>query len=94
MLSDRLEKSMNEQINAEFASAYQYLGMAAYFQSVNLEGSAHWMRRQAGEEAGRLLSRHGGRAGASERAGQVRLSHGRTFAPSARAGEARSSPRS
>jgi ferritin len=50
MLSDRMLGALNEQINAELSSAYQYLAMAAFFESLNLEGSAHWMKRQSREE--------------------------------------------
>lgn len=50
MLSDRMLGALNEQINAELSSAYQYLAMAAYFESLNLEGSALWMKRQSREE--------------------------------------------
>jgi ferritin len=50
MLSDKLQGAFNEQINAELYSAYLYLSMAAYFESINFEGFAHWMRRQAAEE--------------------------------------------
>jgi len=42
--------ALNEQINAELSSAYQYLAMAAYFERANLEGSARWMKRQSREE--------------------------------------------
>jgi ferritin len=45
-----MEKALNDQINAEFFSAYIYLSMAAYFESINLDGSANWMRLQAQEE--------------------------------------------
>jgi ferritin len=50
MLSERMLGALNEQINAELGSAYQYLAMAAYFESINLEGSAQWMKRQSREE--------------------------------------------
>jgi ferritin len=50
MLSERMLGALNEQINAELSSAYQYLAMAAYFESINLEGSAQWMKRQSREE--------------------------------------------
>lgn len=50
MLSKKLLAGLNEQINAELGSAYQYLAMAAHFDSANLEGSAAWMRRQSREE--------------------------------------------
>ncbi len=50
MLSERMEKALNDQINAEFYSAYLYLAMAAYFESMNLNGFGNWMRVQAQEE--------------------------------------------
>ena len=50
MLSEQMLGALNEQINAELSSAYQYLAMAAYFESINLEGSAKWMKRQSREE--------------------------------------------
>ena len=50
MLNKKLEKAINKQINAETYSAYLYLSMAAYFDSLNLAGFANWMRVQAQEE--------------------------------------------
>jgi ferritin len=50
MLPKKIETAMNKQINHELYSAYLYLSMAAYFQRLNLEGFAHWMRVQAKEE--------------------------------------------
>lgn len=50
MLSTKLQAALNDQINAEFGSAYTYLAMAAFFEASNLPGSARWMRRQSGEE--------------------------------------------
>lgn len=50
MLSKNLETAMNDQIKHELASAYLYLSMAAYCESNNLGGSAHWMKQQAQEE--------------------------------------------
>lgn len=50
MLSKKMEKALNEQINAELHSAYLYLAMAAWFESENLPGFASWMRVQAREE--------------------------------------------
>lgn len=52
MLSDKLQKALNEQINNEFHAAYLYLAMAEYFQANNLAGFAHWMRLQREEEIG------------------------------------------
>ena len=45
-----MENALNEQINAEFHSAYLYLSMSAYFHSVGLAGYANWMRVQYQEE--------------------------------------------
>lgn len=50
MLSKKMEAALNSQCNAETYSAYLYLSMAAYFQSVSLGGFANWMRVQAQEE--------------------------------------------
>lgn len=50
MLSDRMTKALNDQINAELYSAYIYLAMAAYFEEQNLPGASSWMRHQAQEE--------------------------------------------
>lgn len=50
MLSTTLEAALNHQINNEFSSSYLYLSMAAWADSINLSGFAHWMRLQAKEE--------------------------------------------
>jgi len=50
MLKDKVQDALNEQANAEFYSSYLYLSMSAYFQSINLNGFANWMRVQAQEE--------------------------------------------
>lgn len=50
MLSKALQNAMNDQIKNELYSAYLYLSMSAYFESLNLPGFAHWMRVQAEEE--------------------------------------------
>jgi ferritin len=49
-LNKDLEAALNKQVNAELFSSYLYLSMAAYFDSINLEGFAHWMRIQTAEE--------------------------------------------
>lgn len=46
---------INEQITKEFAAAYLYLAMAAYFDLKNLPGFAHWMRMQHQEETAHAL---------------------------------------
>jgi len=50
MLSQKIEKALNAQLNAELYSAYLYFSMSAYFESKALKGFAHWMRVQAQEE--------------------------------------------
>ena len=50
MLSEKMLKALNKQLNAELYSSYLYLSMSAYFQSINLSGFANWMRVQAMEE--------------------------------------------
>jgi ferritin len=45
-----MEKALNGQLNAEFYSAYLYLSMAGYFESIDLKGFANWMRVQVQEE--------------------------------------------
>lgn len=50
MLSKKMEKAINDQINAELYSSYLYLSMSAFFEEQNLPGSAAWMRAQAQEE--------------------------------------------
>jgi ferritin len=50
MLSKPVLDAMNEQITHEMASAYLYLQMSAYFESMNLPGFASWMKVQFAEE--------------------------------------------
>ena len=50
MLSKEMEEALNGQLNAEAYSAYLYVSMAAYFESVGLKGFARWMNLQAREE--------------------------------------------
>ena len=54
-LSATLQESFNDQINAELASAYLYLSMAAYFEDADLTGFAHWMRMQNTEETAHAM---------------------------------------
>ena len=55
MLSKRIEKELNDQINAEYWSAYFYLSMAAYFENKNLPGFANWMKVQYQEEISHVI---------------------------------------
>ncbi|MCE1199624.1 MAG: ferritin, partial [Marinilabiliales bacterium] len=50
MIKKSIESALNQQINAEFHSAYLYLSMSSYFQSVGLAGCANWMKVQYQEE--------------------------------------------
>jgi ferritin len=49
-MDSRLQDLIQEQIGHEYYSSYLYLQMASYFESVNLEGFAKWMKVQAREE--------------------------------------------
>jgi ferritin len=49
-MNQRLQEAMNNQITNEFYSAYTYLSLAAYCESINMPGFAHWLRVQAQEE--------------------------------------------
>jgi ferritin len=55
MIDKQMQQALNDQINAEMASAYLYLGMSAHFMDINLKGFAHWMRVQAKEEMGHAM---------------------------------------
>ena len=46
-----MQKELNEQVNKEFYSAYMYLAMSAYCNTIGLPGFAHWMRMQYEEES-------------------------------------------
>ncbi len=55
MISDKMQKALNDQINAEIFSSYLYLSMAAYLESENWNGLAAWMKIQSGEEYGHAM---------------------------------------
>ena len=50
MISEKMEKAFNEQINKELFSEYLYLSMQAYFERLNLTGFTNWMTVQVQEE--------------------------------------------
>ena len=50
MIAKSIEDAMNDQLNFELRSAYNYLAMSAYCEAENLSGFAHWLRTQAQEE--------------------------------------------
>ncbi len=50
MHNEKMNEALNVQANRELYSAYLYLSMSYYFESINMKGFANWMRLQAGEE--------------------------------------------
>ena len=70
MISKKMEKALNEQVNAELYSAYLYLSMEAYFKSLNLNGFANWMMVQIQEEVSHAMKIYGF---IDERGGRIAL---------------------
>ncbi|NIR50277.1 ferritin [candidate division KSB1 bacterium] len=54
-MNETVEAAINEQIKHELDSGYLYLSMAAYCESQNLGGFAHWMRLQFEEEVAHAM---------------------------------------
>ncbi|WP_448375510.1 ferritin [Fervidobacterium sp.] len=54
-MSEKVFKSLNEQLGKEIFSSYLYLSMATYFDSIDLQGFARWMKIQAKEELGHAM---------------------------------------
>jgi len=50
MISQKMQKALNEQLNKEIYSAYFYLGMSAYAAREKLPGFANWFYAQWKEE--------------------------------------------
>ena len=50
MLSQKLEKAINEQVNKEMYSAYLYMAMSAHASARGLKGIARWFMVQYHEE--------------------------------------------
>lgn len=50
MIKEKVVKAINDQINAEYYSAFLYLSMSAYCEDENLSGFANWMKVQFEEE--------------------------------------------
>ena len=71
MISQQIQDAFNEQLNAELYSAYLYLSMSAYFESINLKGFSNWMRCQAQEEMVHAMKFYGF---VNDRSGRVVLS--------------------
>jgi ferritin len=68
MINEKIEQAFNKHMTVEMHSAYLYLAMGAYFDSVNYGGFAKWMKTQAKEEIEhamkfyKYLNDRGGRA--------------------------------
>jgi ferritin len=54
-MDKKLAEALNDQLNYELYSAYIYLAMAAYFDSIDLPGFAVWMKTQAKEETAHAM---------------------------------------
>ena len=78
MISQKMQKALNDQLNAELYSAYLYLSMAGYFETIDLKGFAQWMYTQTQEEQFHAMKLHNY---VLERGGKVTL--GAIDAPSA-----------
>jgi ferritin len=50
MIGKKIEKALNEQVNKEMYSAYLYMAMSAYSESIGLKGFANWFMVQYHEE--------------------------------------------
>lgn len=55
MIKQKIQDEINDQIQAEFQSAWLYLQFAAWFESKNLDGFANWMKVQWQEEQGHAM---------------------------------------
>jgi ferritin len=49
-MNKKIEQAFNEQMNKEYYSAYLYLAMAGYFETIGLKGFASWMKKHFQEE--------------------------------------------
>jgi len=55
MLTKKLEKALNEQMEMESYASFLYLSMASWFDSVGMEGCTKFMFRQSEEEKEHML---------------------------------------
>jgi ferritin len=70
MLGKKMETAINKQINAEIYSAYLYLSMAAWSESIGLDGFGNWFKVQAQEEMAHAMRFY---HYVNERGGRVKL---------------------
>jgi ferritin len=50
LLNSKVLEALNNQMNMEFQASYMYLGMSAYFDTLNLDGFSNWCTNQSKEE--------------------------------------------
>lgn len=50
MLNKKVQDALNQQLNEELYSSYEYLAMSAFFDEQNLDGMSKWMKIQSSEE--------------------------------------------
>jgi ferritin len=50
MISEKMTEALNEQVNREMYSAYLYMSMSAYCNTIGLKGFANWFMVQYHEE--------------------------------------------
>jgi len=50
MISDDMQRALQQQLNYEFSSAYLYLAMSAYCAHIDFNGAASWLKQQYEEE--------------------------------------------
>lgn len=55
MIAQKIQDALNAQIQAELYSSNLYLSMAAFCDSLQFKGFAHWMQVQSAEERGHAL---------------------------------------
>jgi len=55
MIGKKVTDALNLQMNREFFNSRLYLAMAAYFESIGMEGAAKWMELQSQEETGHAM---------------------------------------
>lgn len=50
MLTEKMQEALNDQVAAEYYSAFLYLAMSAYLDSIDMPGAANWIEVQYREE--------------------------------------------
>ena len=55
MMSDTIQKAINDQIHAELSASYAYLAMATYCDRMSFSGASRWLRLQSQEEYGHAM---------------------------------------